>query len=94
MSLWGEMRQKSAGKQTRKENKYLEDLKKAGRYKKILENGVNPEIWKGLYSMDPIHIDEDNKRDLIKEIDDFRWDESRRPIRSGDYYIIDYFSQL
>lgn len=94
MSLWGEMRQRSAGKQTRKENKYLEDLKKAGRYKKILEDRVNPEIWKGLYSMDPIYIDEDNKRDLIKEIDDFRWDGSRRPIRSGDYYIIDYFSQL
>lgn len=92
MSLWGEMRQRSAGKLTRKEDK-VADLERAGVYKKILENGVNPVIWKDLYSMDPIYIDE-NKRDLIKEIDDFRWDGSKRHIRGGDYYIIDYFSQL
>lgn len=84
MSAWGEMRRRSAGKQTRKEDKYLKELDKAERYKKILGNRVNPEIWKSLYS----------KSDLIKVMDDFRWDESRRPIRNGDYYIIDYLSQL
>ena len=92
MSVWGDILDRGAGETMRKEDKYLKELDKAGRYKKILENGVNPEIWKGLYSMDPIYIDE-NKRDLIKEIDDFRWDGNRRS-RVGDYYIIDHLSLL
>lgn len=83
MSLWGEMRRRSAGKQERKEDKYLEDLK--------LDKNFPSDVWKNLYAGDfkPIHVN----KEYIKDMDDFRWDGSRHS-QVGDYYVIDYFSDL
>jgi len=90
MSVWGEMLNRSTGDAMRKEDK-IASLENAGIYKRILEENFPSDSWERLYTGEfkPIHLD----KQYIKDMDDFKWDGNRRS-RVGDYYVIDYFSEL
>lgn len=89
MSAWGDMMRRGAGEETRTEDKYLEELKKADARKKF-KNIIDTQSWIKEY-YDGVKTVRINK-EIIDEIGDFHWD--RGESRVGDYYVIDYFSQL
>lgn len=87
MSVWGDLRKRSSGEVTRKEDRIIEEQNKE-KFKKI----IITDSLQDKYDVDSIII-KINKEDFNDEMESFRWDGSRHS-RLGDYYIIDHFSEI